>query len=91
MAIALTPDNGGYWLVAADGGVFSFHAPFFGSEGGTHLAARVVGITSAQDGDGYRLVAADGGLFDFGVANFAGSRGGQHLNAPIVAAASLEA
>jgi hypothetical protein len=84
------PDTGGYWLVGADGGVFSFDAPFYGSEGGTRLAAPVVGITSAQDGAGYRLVAADGGLFDFGAATFAGSQGGHHLNAPVVAAASLE-
>jgi hypothetical protein len=31
-----TPDNGGYWFVASDGGVFSFgDAPFSGSLGGT--------------------------------------------------------
>jgi hypothetical protein len=30
--MASTPDGGGYWLVAADGGVFSFgDAGFFGS------------------------------------------------------------
>src|SRR5579884_18520 len=37
---------GGYWLVAKDGGVFSYgNANFFGSAGGTHLAAPVVGMT----------------------------------------------
>ena len=36
--MAATPDGGGYWLVAADGGVFSFgDASFFGSMGGSHL------------------------------------------------------
>jgi hypothetical protein len=64
--------------------------PFFGSLGGIHLNAPVVGITSAQGGNGYRLVASDGGLFDFGAATFAGSQGGQHLVAPVVAAASVE-
>ena len=27
-------DGDGYWLVASDGGVFSFHAPFYGSAAG---------------------------------------------------------
>jgi len=32
VSIALTPDGKGYWLVAADGGVFAFgDAPFEGS------------------------------------------------------------
>ena len=25
------PATGGYWLVASDGGIFSFGAPFFGA------------------------------------------------------------
>ena len=34
VGIAATPDGGGYWLVAADGGVFSFgDAHFYGSTG----------------------------------------------------------
>jgi hypothetical protein len=32
--MAVTPNGGGYWLVASDGGVFSFgNAQFYGSEG----------------------------------------------------------
>ena len=43
VGMATTPDGLGYWLVASDGGVFSFgSAPFHGSEGGTHLNAPVV-------------------------------------------------
>ena len=35
VGIASTPDGKGYWLVAADGGVFSFgDAGFYGSMGG---------------------------------------------------------
>ena len=35
VGIAPTPDGGGYWLVASDGGVFSFgDAHFYGSMGG---------------------------------------------------------
>ena len=58
--------TGGYWLVASDGGMLSFHAPFYGSTGGRRLDAPVVGMSPQPDGHGYRLVAADGGVFDFG-------------------------
>ena len=34
--LAPTPDGGGYWLVASDGGVFAFgDAKYYGSMGGT--------------------------------------------------------
>ena len=67
--MAATPDGGGYWLVAADGGVFAFgDARFFGSTGGLPLASPIVGMAAGPDGDGYWLVAADGGVFAFGVA-----------------------
>jgi hypothetical protein len=38
--------TGGYWLVASDGGVFSFNAPFAGSMGGTVLNKPIVGISA---------------------------------------------
>jgi hypothetical protein len=75
--------TGGYWLVAADGGVFAYNAPFFGSAGGTPLNKPVVGIMPTSDGSGYRLVASDGGIFSYGAA-FYGSAGGIHLNRPVV-------
>jgi hypothetical protein len=93
---AATPDGGGYWLVASDGGVFSFgDATYAGSMGAKHLNAPIVGMaaspgalnpnTGAFSSDGYWLVASDGGVFSFGNAGFFGSMGGHHLNAPIVA------
>jgi len=82
---SLNPPSGAYWLVAADGGVFSFgDARFFGSMGGRFLAAPVVGTASTPDGGGYWLVAADGGVFSFGDARFFGSMGGTSLAAPVV-------
>jgi len=61
--MASTPDGGGYRLVAADGGVFSFgDATFYGSMGGQRLNEPVVDIVSLRDGHGYWLVAADGGV-----------------------------
>jgi hypothetical protein len=73
-AEASTPDGRGYWLVAADGGIFTFgDAGYFGSTGGTRLNAPIVGMASTPDGRGYWLVAADGGIFTFGDAGFFGS------------------
>jgi hypothetical protein len=85
VGIASTPDGGGYWLVAADGGVFAYgDAAFYGSLGNIHLNAPIVGIAPTADDQGYWLVAADGGVFSFGDATFDGSLGGTHLNKPIV-------
>ncbi len=77
--------NQGYWMVGADGGIFTFgDAGYYGSEGGQHLNAPIVGMAATPDGKGYWLVASDGGIFTFGDAGYYGSEGGQHLNAPIV-------
>ncbi len=64
----------GYWLVAGDGGVFTFgQARFFGSTGSLRLQRPVVGMTVTADRGGYWMVARDGGLFAFGDATFHGS------------------
>jgi hypothetical protein len=78
----------GYRLAAADGGVFSFCAPFYGSMGGHTLNQPIVGMAATPDGGGYWLVAADGGVFTFGDAGFYGSTGALHLNRPIVGIAA---
>jgi hypothetical protein len=86
---ASTPNGLGYWVVAADGGVFAFgDAVFEGSTGAIHLNAPVVGMAATPDGRGYWLAAADGGVFAFGDAVFKGSTGGIHLNAPVVGMAA---
>ena len=85
VGMAATPDRRGYWLVAADGGVFSFgDAQFYGSTGAIHLNQPIVGMAPSHDGRGYWMVAADGGVFSFGDAPFYGSMGSIHLNQPIV-------
>ena len=64
----------GYWLVGADGGIFSFgSAQFHGSTGSLKLQRPVVGITPTSDRQGYWLEASDGGVFAFGDAGFYGS------------------
>jgi hypothetical protein len=89
VGIASTPTGGGYWEVAADGGIFAFgDAGYYGSMGGHHLAAPIVGIAAAPTGHGYWEVAADGGIFAFGSAGFHGSMGGKPLNAPVVGMAA---
>jgi hypothetical protein len=85
VGIAATPDGGGYWLTASDGGVFTFgDARFAGSLGDVRLNQPVVGMAPTPDGGGYWLVAADGGVFTFGDARFAGSLGDVRLNQPVV-------
>ena len=77
VGMAPTPDGGGYWLVASDGGIFSFgDAEFYGSTGGIHLNKPIVGMAATPDGLGYWLVASDGGIFSFGDAQFYGALGG---------------
>ena len=79
----------GYWLVAADGGVFSYgDAPFYGSAGNLALSKPVVGMAVTHDGGGYWLVAADGGIFSYGDAAFLGSAGNLALRSPIVGMAT---
>ncbi|HVE47415.1 MAG TPA: SpoIID/LytB domain-containing protein [Acidimicrobiales bacterium] len=79
----------GYWVVAADGGIFAFgEARFFGSTGNLRLNAPVLGMAPTPAGNGYWLVAADGGIFSFGDARFAGSTGNLRLNQPVVGMAA---
>jgi hypothetical protein len=86
---AAEPGANGYWLVAADGGVFAFgDAEFYGSMGGQSLNAPIVGMAATPAGDGYWLVAADGGIFSFGSAEFYGSMGAESLRTPIVGMAA---
>jgi len=85
VAMAPTRTGGGYWLVASDGGVFTFGARYFGSAGGVRLVQPVVGMAATPSGLGYWLVARDGGVFSYGDAKFYGSTANQRLNAPIAA------
>ncbi len=84
-AAAAPTSTPAYWLVASDGGIFSFGgAPFYGSTGGMVLNKPVVGMAATSDGGGYYLVASDGGVFSYGDAQFYGSTGSIALNQPVV-------
>jgi len=79
----------GYWLLGADGGVFSFGAAgFFGSTGDIRLNRPAVAMAATPSGRGYWFTATDGGIFAFGDAGFYGSTGGIRLNQPVVGMAA---
>jgi hypothetical protein len=87
VGVAATRSGRGYWVAAADGGVFAFgDARFAGSAANRSLAAPIVGIAAVPNGNGYWLVGSDGGVFAFGDAAFHGSM--VDPGTPIVAIAS---
>jgi hypothetical protein len=55
VGMAADPATGGYWEVAADGGVFSFNAPFYGSMGGQASGNRFFAMVASPGGTGYLL------------------------------------
>ncbi|HZQ56436.1 MAG TPA: hypothetical protein VFA84_00290 [Acidimicrobiales bacterium] len=64
---------GAYWLVASDGGIFTFGVPFYGSAGAIRLNQPIVAMAATPDGAGYWLVARDGGIFTYGDARYFGA------------------
>ena len=51
VGMAPTPDGGGYWLVASDGGIFATGTRvFYGSTGAIHLNQPIVGMAPTSDG-----------------------------------------
>ncbi len=63
----------GYWMVARDGGIFSYGRSFYGSTGSLTLNQPIVGLAPTHDDGGYWLAAADGGIFSYGDAGYQGS------------------
>ena len=58
----VTPSGHGYYMVASDGGIFSFgDAGFFGSTGNLKLNKPVNGLVPTATNRGYWMVASDGG------------------------------
>ena len=91
VGMAATPDGGGYWLVASDGGIFSFgDAASSAAPAACTSTGPSWGWRRRPSGNGYWLVASDGGIFSYGDATLAfhGSMGGQPLNRPIVGMAA---
>ena len=92
VGIAPTADGRGYWLVGADGGVFSFgDTRFGGSIAGKALAGAAVGIARNPLGPGYWLATSDGTVYPLGGAPALGSMSGAHLARPVTAIAAAGA
>lgn len=87
--MAPTADDGGYWLVASDGGIFAFNAPFYGSMGSVQLNRPIIGIVPSPTGHGYLMVGTDGGIFAFGDVPFHGSLGSTPPFSPITSVAVM--
>jgi hypothetical protein len=73
VGMSSSSSGAGYRLVASDGGIFSFGAPFYGSTGAIALNSPIVGMAPTPSGAGYWMVASDGGIFSFSNAGFHGS------------------
>jgi hypothetical protein len=64
LGMTSAPGGIGYWLLASDGGVFTFgRVPFAGSLGGSSLS--IIGLFSTNSGQGYTLVEANGTAHPF--------------------------
>lgn len=87
IGMAPDPDGEGYWLVAADGGIFAYSAPFAGSVPGALPGVRLNEpiVAGVPYGSAYLLIGADGGVFAFGDRPFAGSLASAPPEVPIIA------
>lgn len=64
----------GYWLTSSVGGVYAFHAPFFGSSAGKTIGEGTVAMAANPDG-GYWLAMFDGRVVAIGTRSYGGARG----------------
>ena len=72
VGMAATPTGEGYWLVAGDGGVFTFgDAAFHGSAAGL-VDEPVEAIVASATGAGYLIVTVAGEIHTFGDAEHPG-------------------
>lgn len=68
--ITADPATGGYWVVASNGQVFAFDAPWFGQalnpSGGWGQFPAATAIAATPTGSGYYVLRADGSIAGFG-------------------------
>ncbi|MGC8481310.1 MAG: hypothetical protein ACP5PJ_07155, partial [Acidimicrobiales bacterium] len=68
-----SPTGKGYWLVASDGGIFTFgDAHFYGSLPGLAVNEAVAGASPTPDGGGYDELLANGQIVSFGDGSSSG-------------------
>ena len=69
VGMATTRDGKGYWLVAADGGIFTFgDANFYGSAVGADLPDAAVGMVASPDGEDSSSLTENGVVLPYGDA-----------------------
>ncbi len=89
-AILPSSSGGGYVLVGADGGAFTFGTgvTFKGSLPGEGIkVSDIVGIALTPDNDGYYMAASNGSVFGFGDAKPSPVPPGLLANLPVAAIA----
>src|SRR5262245_3239465 len=70
---AAAANTGGYWMYAADGGIFSFGSAAY--EGAVHNQGNdIIGMDATPSGNGYWMADDDGDVFVAGDARVYGSR-----------------
>jgi SpoIID/LytB domain protein len=80
--MTMTPDGGGYYGVATNGGVYSFgDAKFYGSARSYSPPAPIVGMATDPATGGYWEVSANGGVYSFHAPFYGSARG--HTSTPI--------
>jgi hypothetical protein len=72
VAMTADPAGRGYRMVAADGGIFSFGAPFYGSLGANPPSAPIISMAPSVDGNGYYMLGSPGSVYSFGDAPYLG-------------------
>ena len=87
--IVAPTDGTGYWIAAADGGVFSFETPFHGSLGGEPIGSRIIDMAAPRQG-GYWLLAENGQVFPFGDVVNHGQPDASTLASPLVDIAAAD-
>lgn len=79
----------GYWMAGADGGVFAFKVPFFGSQSGTALSQPITGIAAVPGGNnGYNIAEGNGMVYGDGPRASDCANSGAVLNQTIVSIAA---
>jgi hypothetical protein len=74
IAMTPTPSGKGYWVLGADGGIFTFgDAGFYGSVPGLGLKVPGVQMRATKSGGGYYVLSERGDVFAFGDAPGMGS------------------
>jgi cell wall-associated NlpC family hydrolase len=72
--LAATPTGHGYWLITANGDVYTYgDARFFGTASLSAGAGDAVRLVPTADGAGYWVVTAQGSVYSFGDAHSFGS------------------